>query len=289
MSKKDAQLERALTAALAAGTSEHYVDAELYDHEYKRRKDDVRWYRALAEEHGDPVLELGCGSGRLLVPLVRDDEIAVTGVDLSAQMLRRCEERLANAPAEARARATLVRADFRALSLGRRFPLVVSPFNAMMHLYDRADVERFFAVVQAHLAPDGVFAFDVINPDMKWLSRDPHKRWSRTKFRHPRTGEWMTYSVSLVYDNALQIQFIRIFYERAAHSPSEKMPRAKVVRLAHRQFFPLELEALLHYNGFEIVRRDGDFDGGELVPESEQQVVVCRLRRKKRRAPSQIC
>src|SRR5262249_42901850 len=66
-----------LAAALAAGTSEHYADAALYDHEYKRRRDDVRWYRELAgRELGSPakgpILELGCGSGRALLPLVRD-------------------------------------------------------------------------------------------------------------------------------------------------------------------------------------------------------------------------
>jgi SAM-dependent methyltransferase len=267
-----------LAAALAAGTTEHYEDAALYDHEYKRRRDDVRWYRRLAaEELGTPgggraILELGCGSGRTLVPLVRDGW-RVVGVDAAPAMLARCRERLAHLGREAAGRAELHRADFRALALGRRFPLVICPFNAFMHLYARQDVERFLAVVQRHLAPGGLFAFDVLNPDLGWLSRDPRKRWSRTRFRHPRSGRRMVYSTSLTYDAALQIAFIRIYYE------PEDGGRTRIVRLAHRQFFPLELEALLHYNGFTVETHEGGFDRQTLLPESDEQVIRCRSRR----------
>ncbi|MCU1279770.1 MAG: Methyltransferase type 12 [bacterium] len=266
-----------LAAALAAGSSEHYEDAALYDHEYKRRRDDVSWYQALAaRELGKPdgkrtILELGCGSGRTLIPLTRDGW-RVVGVDASATMLDRCRARLARLP-DADTKVELVRADFRALALGRRFPLVICPFNAFMHLYTRDDVERFLAVVRAHLAPGGLFAFDVLNPDLAWLSRDPERRWARTRFRHPRTGKLGYYSTSLTYDAALQIAFMRIYYEPAAGG------RTRMVRLTHRQFFPLELAALLHYNGFSVEAHEGAFDGGALVPESEEQVLRCRSRR----------
>ncbi len=273
-----------LQAALEAGTTEHYRDAALYDHEYQRRRDDVRFYRALAAERalgstkkGDhDVLELGCGSGRLLLPLVRDG-FSVTGVDLSKEMLRRCRERLQHAGRAAAARATLHAGDFRALAIGRCFPLVVCPFNAFMHLYTRRDAERFLAGVRAHLAPGGVFAFDIMNPDLSWLSRDSNKRWARTRFRHPKTGQRMIYTTNLIYDAALQIAFMRIYYQPEAGG------RERVVHLTHRYFFPLELEALLHYNGFVVERHDGDFDGSALATESEEQVVRCRLRRPLRR------
>lgn len=283
-------MQRALESALFAGTREHYVDAALYDHEYKRRKDDVRYYRRLAEEVGlsstAEVLELGCGSGRLLVPLARDGH-RVTGVDLQRTMLRRCEERLERAGRAARARATLVQGDFRALELRRRFPLIVCPFNAFMHLYTRADVERFLAAVRRHLRPGGLFAFDVMNPDLAWLSRDPQRRWARTRFRHPKTGERMIYTTNLIWDGALQIAFMRIYYQPERGGRERLGPRRrrggrqaeKIVRLTHRYFFPLELEALLHYNGFRIEAHDGDFAGGELETASEEQVLRCRLER----------
>lgn len=263
-----------LRAALEAGTREHYVDAALYDHEYKRRRADVRFYQALAKEVASPVLELGCGTGRLLLPLVRDGH-TVVGVDVSGAMLARCRARLARLPEPARARAELVRADFRDLDLRRRFPLVVCPFNAFMHLYTRDDVERFLAGVRRHLRPGGLFVFDVLNPDLKWLSRDPTKRWARTRFRHPTTGERMVYTTNLVYDAPLQIAFMRIYY-----APERPGAREKVVRLTHRYFYPLELEALLHYNGFEVLAHDGGFDGETLTTDANEQVLRCRLRKR---------
>jgi SAM-dependent methyltransferase len=263
--------DETLRAALAAGTEEHYRDAALYDHEYGRRRDDVRYYRELAREHAGPILELGCGTGRLMVPLLRDGH-RVTGVDVAETMLTRLRGRIARLGADARARADVERGDFRRVRLGRRFPLVICPFNAFMHLYTRDDVERFLATVRAHLAPGGWFVFDIMNPDLRWLSRDPTRRWARTRFRHPTTGELMYCSTVINYDAALQVCFMDNRYERA-----DGRGRARLVRLTHRHFFPLELEALLHYNGFRLERRDGEFDGSPLEPSSEEQICWCRV------------
>jgi SAM-dependent methyltransferase len=272
-------VQRALDRALARGTSEHYADAEQYDHEYRRRRDDVAFYLALAARHDGPILELGCGSGRLTLPLARAGH-EVVGVDGSATMLARARTRLAQAGLS----AALYRADFRALTaarpLGRRrFPLVICPFNAFQHLYDRVDVERFLAGVRAHLSPGGRFVFDVMNPDLAWLSRDPERRWGRTRYRDPRTRRWMTYSHELAYDAPLQIAFMTLYYSPVG-PPGRATKTAGETRahLTHRHFFPCELEALLHYNGFRVVRREGDFGGGPLEAGSEQQVIHAALR-----------
>lgn len=285
-------------AALQAGAVEHYEDAVLYDHEYKRRRDDVMWYRGLARQVASEqrsaarplrVLELGCGSGRLLVPLLRDG-CQVVGVDRSAAMLARCAERIARRARVSRERGQLVRADFRALPLAdgaaERFPLIVCPFNGFMHLYTRRDVEQCLAEVRRLLAPDGLFAFDVLNPDPGWLVRDPLRRWSRTRFRHPGTGERLVYTTNHVYDAAAQIAWIRIYYEpdpapgpapdSALGAPRPSPPRT--VQLTHRQFYPAELEALLHYNGFAIVQSAGGFDGQPISSVSAEQVICARVR-----------
>lgn len=279
-------------AALQAGAVEHYEDAVLYDHEYKRRRDDVNWYRALARQVGAGqrggrplrVLELGCGSGRLLVPLLRDG-CEVLGVDRSAAMLARCAEKLGRTSRAAQGRAQLVRADFRALPLGEpaaaRFPLVICPFNGFMHLYTRHDVEQCLAEVRRLLAPGGLFALDVLNPDPGWLARDPLRRWSRTRFRHPGTGERLVYTTNHVYDAAAQIAWIRIYYEadpKADAAAAARPSPPHTVQLTHRQFYPAELEALLHYNGFTIVQSAGGFDGQPISSVSAEQVICARVR-----------
>lgn len=275
---------------LKAGTSEHYEDPALYDHEYRRRRRDVNWYRALAREVGagapTSVLELGCGTGRLMVPLLRDGH-QVLGVDRARPMLARCAARLARLPAARREKGRLLQADFRALPLSPqvRFPLIVCPFNAFMHLYTRQDVEACLQEVRAHLQPGGLFALDVLMPDLTFLNRDPGRRWARTRFRHPVTGERLIYSTSTTYDPVGQITITRIFYDpdepeggAAAGAQEGAAGRGQVVHLAHRQFFPAELEALLHYSGLRIERRDGGFDGEPLTPASAEQVIRARLR-----------
>jgi SAM-dependent methyltransferase len=253
-----------LENALSAGTRDHYLDAFLYDHEYKRRRDDVLHYRKLAKEIGGPILDLGCGTGRILLPLLRDGH-EVVGVDSSGPMLARLRQK--------NARANVIHGDLREINLRRKFPLVLCAFNTFMHLYDRSDVEACLKVVRRHLRPGGAFAFDLMNPDLRWLSRDPDRRWARTKFRHPRTGEQMIYTTTLEWEGPLQIAFMRIYY-----APANGSRREKVVRLAHRYFFPQELKEIFFYNGFELERHDGDFDGSPLREGSPQQVCLARLK-----------
>ena len=161
----DLPLHPDFVAALAAGSSEHYADPDLYDHEYRSRRGDLRWYCRLAadlaaEQPGPPpgtppsatpdplrILELGCGSGRLTVPLLRAGH-AVCGVDHSAPMLQRLRARLGFLNARTRARVHILQSDFRQLPLAGRFPLILCPFNAFMHLYERQDVEACLAEVR---------------------------------------------------------------------------------------------------------------------------------------------
>jgi hypothetical protein len=166
----------------------------------------------------------------------------------------------------------LLRADLRCFALRRRFPLIICGFNTFQHLYARTDVEQALLAVRNHLAPDGRFAIDLLNPDPAWLARDPKRRWARTRFAHPETGHRFVYSTNHVYDTATQIALIRMYYEPV--TPDERGATARIVHLAHRQFFPQELEALLRYSGFRISSRRGGFNGQPFVSESEAQVII---------------
>jgi SAM-dependent methyltransferase len=259
-----------------AGSREHYEDAELYDHEYRRRRADVAFYRRLARDvlgGTGRILELGCGSGRLTLPLARDGH-HVTAVDASAPMLARLLARLAHAPAAVRDRVTAVAGDLRTIELPRgtgRFPLAIAAFNVVEHLYTRVELAAFLAAVRRRLAPGGALAFDVQLPDLAWLLRDPSRRWARTRFTHPRTGERLWYSTNHDYDPVSQIALIRIYYD-----PVDGDGDGRVVQLSQRKYFPAELEALLAAGGFRIDERWGDFAGAPLGPAAESQVILAR-------------
>src|SRR5688572_23755792 len=101
--------------------------AEFYDHvvPYAARAD-ISFYVEAAAKSGGPVLELGCGTGRILIPTARSG-IEIAGLELSVGMLEACRRRLQAEPPEVRGRVSLQRGDMRDFDLGRSFRLVTIP------------------------------------------------------------------------------------------------------------------------------------------------------------------
>lgn len=135
--------------------------ADLYDKQYASYRDDVPFYLRAADDIGSPVLELGAGTGRVTEALARAGH-SVVAVDASAAMLERAAARLTTAGVSGS--VELVHGDMRSVRLDRRFPLVIAPFNALMHLYTIADQDAALGRVAEHLDDGGVFAFDLYVP-----------------------------------------------------------------------------------------------------------------------------
>ena len=267
---------RGIDRELEAGSRAHYEDAAYYTSIYKKRIDDVQFYVTLAQKNvkrGDAVLEYGIGNGRIALPIARHG-VDVVGIDHSAAMLDDLRQRLRSEPPDVRARVTLKRGDMRSAKIARRFPLVILPFNAALHLYERDDVERMLARVRAHLAPGGLFVCDLSVPVFEDLLRDPARAYRAPRFKYPTTGEVVRYVEHFDYDRARQVLFVSMEF-----TPEKHPDRAWTTPLAHRQFFPREWEALLHYNGFEAVKVEGDFHGGPLDRTSDVMVWHARARR----------
>ncbi len=264
---------RGVDHELAAGSRAHYEDATYYTSTYKKRIDDVQYYVTLAEKHGGPVLEYGVGNGRIALAMARHG-VTVTGVDHSEAMLADLRTRLADEAIEVQRRVTVKQGDMRTLALRKRFPMVFCPFNTALHLYTRDDAERFFARVRSHMDPGGRFVMDLSVPQPEDLSRDPNRAYHAPRFRHPTTGEVVRYWEYFDYDRVRQILFVSMMFE-----PVSDASKGWSTPLAHRQYFPREWEALLHYNGFEIEKVEGDFHGGPLDRTSDTMVWHTRLRR----------
>jgi SAM-dependent methyltransferase len=259
---------------LEVGAHAHYEDAAYYTATYARRIEDVAYYVSLATRAGGPVLEYGIGNGRIALPVARHG-VEVVGVDHSAAMLADLRARLDREPADVRRRVYAVRGDMRRAHLGRRFPLVLATFNTALHLYTRTDVERFLARVGEHLGPGGRFVVDLSVPAASDLARDPARAYHVPRFRHPTAEVLVKNREHFDYDPVRQVLFVSSEFE-----PVEDPSRSWVTPLAHRQFFPQEWEALLHYNGFEVDRVEGDFSGGPLTKDSD--VMVWHAKRRKR-------
>jgi SAM-dependent methyltransferase len=263
---------RLIERANRQGARALYRDPRFYEQLYKRRTQDVRFYTELAQRYGGgPVLELGAGSGRIAGALAQAG-IEVVGVDFLPEMLARARERVAQLPRAARERVTLLRCDMRRLALGRRFPLVIAPFNAFTHLFTRRDLELTLAACRRHLRRDGRLAFDVVMPDLRALTQAPDRLYRCRPVLDPADGRRHPYAEASHYAPLQQVRTVTMVMEREDGSAQRAIP------LAQRQFFPAELEALLHYNGFAVERRFGDFAFGPLGDDSDVQAIVARPR-----------
>src|SRR5688572_8084309 len=132
-------------------------------------RQDVGFYVEEARKARGAVVELGCGTGRILLPIARAD-CAIIGVDSSRRMLERCFAKLAAEPATVQARVTLYEHDIRDFALGATFSLAIAPFRVVQQLITVDDQLRFLAAVHRHLPPAGRLIFDVFNPSFAALS-----------------------------------------------------------------------------------------------------------------------
>jgi SAM-dependent methyltransferase len=263
---------RVVDHALRVGSAAHYDDVEYYDHAYRSRTEDVALYVGKAIERGGPVLEYGCGAGRITIPIAHAG-VEVTGVDASKPMLDELRARLKVEPPHVRSRVTVQLGDMRMIALKSRYAQIFCTFNTFLHLYTREDVERFLAQVCAHLAPRGRFVFDASIPSPIDLARDPNKLHRTRPFVHPTLKKRVKYGERFDYEPLRQVLHVTMEFE-----PEDNADEAFVTPLTHRQFFPAELEALLHYNGLRVVDQQDGFSGAPLSPTTDAIVWTCERR-----------
>ena len=262
--------EDPVSKRIQRGAVAHYEDAVYYDLAYKRRRHDVRFYVAMAEQYGGPVLELGVGTGRVALATARAG-VEVVGIEPVAAMLEHARTQAKGLPLAAQEKLSLRKGDARTLRLKRRFPLVTAPFNVFMHLYTRSDVERALRTVAEHLTPHGRFVFDVSMPDLHAMTRTPGRLYKGPSVTHPSSGKRYEYFEAFEYEPVRQVQMVSMVFQNTA-----ELNDMRSAPLSQRQFFPQELEALLHYNGFRVEHVWGDFDKSPLGVDSESQLIVAK-------------
>jgi SAM-dependent methyltransferase len=153
------------------GFDEYGLIAHLYDHvALYRKRPDIDFFVEAAKAAGGPVLEVGCGSGRVLIPIARAG-VEITGLDLSPAMLDVCRERLVSEPPDVQARVQLVPGDMRNFDLGRTFRLATIPFRPFQHLTTVDDQFACLNAIRRHLDEDGILILDLFNPSLDGLAK----------------------------------------------------------------------------------------------------------------------
>jgi SAM-dependent methyltransferase len=232
---------------------------------------DVALYVGEAVRSGGSVLELGCGTGRILLPIARAG-CAVTGLDASAEMLARCEQKLAAEPEEVRARVVLHHGDVRDFDLGARFGLVIAPFRIVQHLVSSDDQLAFLGCVARHLAPGGRLVFDAFNPKFSALVAADGTEHEDTPELALPDGRRLRRSARVLRVRWVdQVSEVEIIYYLSP-GPGEPFGR-HVQAFEMRWYLPAELTHLLARAGFRVTAIHGDLEGGPLTDASPELIV----------------
>jgi SAM-dependent methyltransferase len=232
---------------------------------------DMQFYSDEATEVGGSVLEVGCGTGRILLPIARLG-FPIDGLDTSPPMLERCRTNLTAEPDAVRRRVSLHRGDARAFDLGRKFDLVIAPFRVMQHMITIEDQLGFLGSAARHLAPGGRLAFDVFNPNFGAIaSADGVEREDTPETTLP-DGRTFRRSGRVARVRWIdQVSEIELIYY-VSSGPSSQLER-HVMSFDMRWFLRAELVHLLARAGFRVRSIYGDFDRSPLNDGSPEQIV----------------
>jgi SAM-dependent methyltransferase len=242
--------------------------AQLYDAFPFRA--DLPLYLALAAAQGGQVLDVACGSGRVLVPLARAGH-RVVGLDASPHMLALARRKLANEGLE---HARLVHGDMRRFDLGATFDLAIVPAKSFAYLTERADQARALACIVAHLRPGGLLALDLLHPRPAWLAVPPGSLTQDLVERAPSLGATVARTEAVVStDLAAQTRVIRSAYEIVADDGSL---RKRFVEWSYRITYRFEAEHLLERAGFTIESVLGGYQREPLRSESPTMLFLAR-------------
>ena len=245
--------------------SNEYADGERYDAEYGGIDDDGAFFLALALRGGPRVLDLGCGTGRLAIPLAEAGK-HVTGLDGAPPMLDRARAKVAGRTL----RGTLrwVPGDFRDYDLGARFDTALSCGHAFQGLMTEEDQRRYLACARRHLDPGGLLAFDTRNTAPVHLDVDGSEQFWHS-FVMP-DGRAIDSSTIDRFDAATGVMHYRVIRrDRRDGGRSETTIDIKFTD-------PTTLTRLLQESSFAVEAMYGDFTGAALTPTSPEIVVVAR-------------
>lgn len=248
------------------------VFAEFYDYTpLYRTRPDIAFYVDEARAAGG-VLELGCGSGRILIPTAAAG-VPISGLDLSEAMLARCREKLAAQPPDVHARVRLVHGSMTNFDLSEKFPLVTTPFRAFQHLISIDDQLACLRCVHRHLAPGGRLILDMFQVNPAGLG-DPE--WMREREDTPETklpdGRSFRRTARITeFRRAEQVNIVE-FAVYVTHPDGRTERHAET--FPFRYFFPKEVEHLLARAGFRVVTVYGDFNRSPLANDSPDMLTL---------------
>ena len=252
-----------VVAAIKYTVGNLIYDAQVYDGMNTCLKDLEFYKRWLPKNKEARILELCCGTGRLTIPIAKDN-YDITGVDFTTTMLEQAKINATKAGLD----ITFIEADIRTLNLEEKFDLIFIPFNSIHHLYKNEDLFNALSSVKNHLKAEGLFLLDCFNPNIQYTVESEKKEQDIAKYT-TKDGRAISIKQKMRYESKTQINRIEWYYFINGKFNS-------IQNLDMRLFFPQELDSYLKSNGFNIIKKFGDFNETLFSDHSEKPIFVCQ-------------
>lgn len=221
--------------------------------------DDIPFYQGMIPSADCSILELGCGTGRVTLPLASYCH-DIFGIDKSAAMLSICRQKLAEAGIPS-SKAQVTEGDISSFDLGRRFDFIIAPFRVLQNLETDFEVDGLFSCINRHLAPGGSCILNVFMPmydldalRQKWVLPGETVEWEM-----PVEGGKLTCSSRRTrMDTEQLVLYPELVYRRFA---TGQLAEEVVLKLVMRCYYPDMFERLIQDHGFVIFNRWGGYAG----------------------------
>jgi len=251
---------------MGSETISDYIEPELYDAIYSWYREDPAFYLETARAAGGPVLEVGCGTGRLLIPTL-EAGAEIDGIDLSPGMLEVLRRKAAARGLQARVAV----GDMRDFTMPRRYALITIPFRTFLHNLTAEDQIATLRCCREHLEPGGALVLNLFHLDFaRVIARKKEERTLERELVHPESGLPMKIFSRHRYDRVNQIldadKEIQVLDEHGAVASTHAH------RFRLRWIYKAEMELLLRLAGFNRWQVWGGFDRRPLARDTDEMV-----------------
>lgn len=246
------------------------IRAKLYDARVASRNiEDVPFYIQEAKKTEGPVLELACGTGRILIPIA-ESGIEIVGLEASSDMLNLAKEKVSKLTDETQNLIELIQGDMCNFSLGRTFNTILIPFRSFQHVLTPEDQRKSLLCIKEHLTDNGRLIIHIgdVNHFAIASSAGGTPIRKMHEFLHPETENRVIFWWSRECDVANQISTSHYIFEEI-DAEGQTLSRDHVFEET-RHTFRYEMQYLFELCGFQVLELWGDFNRGPYRQGKEQ-------------------
>jgi len=245
--------------------------ARYYDAEHTDKTDDLAMYSELAEEYGGPILDVGCGTGRVVFHLAQEGHVT-HGIDSEYDMLERAKMKL-DVFSHIRDKLMFYHGDILTYQMDKKFKMALLSYNALMHFHSQEEQLALLRRLHEWMQPNSLLIIDLPNAGETFASQDTDAITLERSFIEPETGHMVMQQATSYLDRVQQLMQVTWIYDEI---DEDGVVRRTVAPVVFRYFFFSEISLLLNLAGFRVESIYGDTERGPFEDGCERMIVLAR-------------